>query len=110
MPKEVTGWDSETLHRKAPIYASAQLPWELKLCKLKLKTKIGKAKMHARDGEGGTMAWGPKSRKEGGDSAFLGVSKRYATALIIEFQNSSLVSEDNPAMAVLWLGDVPDEE
>ncbi|KAK1757995.1 hypothetical protein QBC47DRAFT_373526 [Echria macrotheca] len=107
LPKELTGWDYGTLEVKGPVRSVGTLPDELKGCKLKLKTKIGKAKMRAAEGEDGV--WVPKHRKDE-DGVFLGVIKRYATALVVEFRNSSVVSEHNPALAVLWLGEIPDEE
>lgn len=110
MPKELTGWDYGTLEVKAPVKAvSAGFPAELKGSKLKFKTKIGKAKMYSGDDEG---TWGlkKKSEEEEEEAVFVGVIKRYATSLIVEFRNSAFVSEDKAAFAVLWLGDIPDEE
>ncbi|KAK4153466.1 hypothetical protein C8A00DRAFT_15333 [Chaetomidium leptoderma] len=116
MPRALTGWDYGTLEVRAPVKAveGKQLPMGILQCKLKLKTKIGKAKMKACESGGGEEGgregmWGPK-REVDGDSVFLGVIKRYTTSLIVEFKNSSFGAEDNPALAVLWLGDVPDEE
>ncbi|KAK3364593.1 hypothetical protein B0T25DRAFT_530591 [Lasiosphaeria hispida] len=108
MPRELTGWDYGTLEVKAPIKVTERgIHEELKGCKLKLKTKIGKAKMYTREGEGGI--WAPKHRKDE-EGVFLGVIKRYATPLVIEFKKSSFMTEDNPALAVLWVGEFPDEE
>jgi hypothetical protein len=109
MPRELTGWEYGTLEVKAPIKAVGHcIPAEMMQCKLKLKTKIGKAKMKPAC-EGGDGVWGPKGKMDGG-SVFLGAIKRYATSLIVEFKNSSFVSEDTLALAVLWLGDIRDEE
>lgn len=109
MPRELTGWDYGTLEIKGPVRVVNQLPDGLDQCKLKMKTKIGKGKMYARDGEKGS--WWPKAMKSAdGESVFVGVIKRYASALVVEFRSPSLMSEDNPALAVLWLSDIPDEE
>lgn len=105
MPRELTGWDYGTLEVKAPVKGRVQE--ELRGSKLKFKTKIGKAKMYS-DEEKGT--WGLKKTKEEEEGVFVGVIKRYATSLIVEFRNSAFVSEDKAAFAVLWLGDIPDEE
>lgn len=105
MPQELTGWDYGTLEVKAPIKPLSQLPGELKGCKLKLRTKIGKAKMYSRQDEG--TVWKPKRDEE---SVFLGVTKRYAAAMVIHFRDSTFMSESSSALAVLWLGSIPDEE
>lgn len=105
MPRELTGWDYGTLEVKAPV--KGRVPEELRGAKLKFKTKIGKAKMYS-DEEKGT--WGLKKKKEEEEGVFVGVIKRYATSLLVEFRNSAFVSEDKAAFAVLWLGDIPDEE
>lgn len=109
MPRELIGWDYGTLEVKPPIRAVGGLPRDLLACKLRLKTKIGKAKMRASDGDGDDGVWVPKRRRDS-EGVFLGVIKRYATAMIVEFRSSSFASDDNPALAVLWLGDLPDEE
>jgi len=113
MPRELVGWDYGTLEIKAPIRAVGGLSRDLLGCKLRLKTKIGKAKMRASDGDGDGDGgiWVPKRQRDrDNEGVFLGVIKRYATAMIVEFRTSSLTSDDNPALAVLWLGDLPDEE
>ncbi|KAK3952708.1 hypothetical protein QBC32DRAFT_211965 [Pseudoneurospora amorphoporcata] len=95
-------------------------------CKLKLKTKIGKGKMNPLEGEEGT--WVPKRHHAGGHgkqvsqqkqpgagisegSIFLGVVKRYQSMLLLQFRDKhSLLPDSNPALAVLWLSSIPDEE
>ncbi|WPJ57157.1 hypothetical protein SMAC4_08500 [Sordaria macrospora] len=94
--------------------------------KLKLKTKIGKGKMNPLEGEDGI--WIPKRHHAGGhgkqvsqqkqpcngiseDSIFLGVVKRYQSMLLLQFKDKhSLMPDSNPALAVLWLSSIPDEE
>ncbi|KAK1830625.1 hypothetical protein QBC39DRAFT_308585 [Podospora conica] len=109
MPRELTGWDYGTLEVLAPVRAGAGLPAELKAAKLKFKTKIGKAKMYSGQGDDPEGTWGLKKSSEE-EGVFLGVIKRYATSLIVEFRTSAFGSEDKAAFAVLWLGDIPDEE
>ncbi|KAK4198124.1 hypothetical protein QBC40DRAFT_350468 [Triangularia verruculosa] len=109
MVKEIgTGWEYGTLEVKAPIKAAAGLDEGLKKKwnKVKLKTKVSKEKMHFSSG---IDAWRPKRRSK--ENVFLGVSNRYATSLVIEFRDTTKVmGEDAVALAVLWLGDIPDEE
>ncbi|KAK0748949.1 hypothetical protein B0T18DRAFT_322887 [Schizothecium vesticola] len=111
MPRELTGWDYGTLEVRAPVKAvgAGAFPAELKGAKLKFKTKIDKAKMYSGQGGEPEGTWGLKSKSEE-EGVFAGVIKRYATSLIVEFRNSAFVSEDKAAFAVLWLGDIPDEE
>ncbi|KAK4172841.1 hypothetical protein QBC36DRAFT_68578 [Triangularia setosa] len=109
MVKEIgTGWEYGTLEVKAPIKAAAGLDEGLKKKwnKVKIKTKIAKEKMHFSSE---IDAWRPK--RQGKESVFLGVSNRYATSLVVEFRDTTKVmGEDAVALAVLWLGDIPDEE
>ncbi|KAK4161313.1 hypothetical protein QBC43DRAFT_323828 [Cladorrhinum sp. PSN259] len=118
IPRELSGWDWGTLEIKSGITAS-QLPGELKECKLKMKTKIDKGKMYAADdGSEWARRKGRKEKeREGEDSGslFLAVRKRYTTSLVIQFKTKSsspaLSSEKKyPALAVLWFGDIPDDE
>ncbi|KAK0612493.1 hypothetical protein B0T17DRAFT_543812 [Bombardia bombarda] len=133
MDKELRGWDYGTLEVKGGVKASFILGVEdngLKQCKLKFKTKIGKAKMYPcsqgspydEQEEEGRVAhvWKPKERhhpdkradsnEQNTGSVFTGVTKRYATPLIVEFRDKSLMSDSTPAIAVLWLSAIPDEE
>ncbi|KAM7191830.1 hypothetical protein V8F33_008677 [Rhypophila sp. PSN 637] len=109
MPRELTGWEYGTLEVKGPVRAKGHLEDSLKQSKLKLTTKIGKGKMHPSSSSGQeTAEWVPK--KKGEDSIFLGVIKRHSSAMVVEFYHSSLISDSNPAIAVLWLSTIPDEE
>ncbi|CAP61303.1 uncharacterized protein PODANS_3_11030 [Podospora anserina S mat+] len=109
MVKEIgTGWEYGTLEVKAPIKPAGGLNQELmkKWNKIKIKTKIGKEKMHFSSE---IDAWRPKRQSK--ENVFVGVSNRYATSLVLEFKDTSKVmGEDAVALAVLWLGDIPDEE
>ncbi|KAK0726830.1 hypothetical protein B0T26DRAFT_737723 [Lasiosphaeria miniovina] len=112
MPRELMGWDYGTIEVKAPVkITSADFPEQLRQCKLKFKTKINKAKMHTVQDDGGSSgggAWRPKKQTEEG--VFLGVIKRYAAPLVIEFRHKSVLADGSPGLAVLWLGSIPDEE
>ncbi|KAM7200717.1 hypothetical protein V8F20_005219 [Naviculisporaceae sp. PSN 640] len=111
MPRELTGWDYGTLEVKGPVRAKGQLDESVNGSKLKLTTKIGKGKMHpSSHSSPGHEAgeWMPKKKGEG--SIFLAVIKRHASAMVMEFYHSSLISDSNPAIAVLWLSSIPDEE
>ncbi|KAK3984278.1 hypothetical protein QBC44DRAFT_337308 [Cladorrhinum sp. PSN332] len=118
IPRDLAGWDWGTLEVKSGVKAVAsRLPEELKGCKLKMKTKIDKGKMYpGDDGSGWSKRNGrrERERKDSG-SVFLAVRKRYTTSLVIQFKTKSsspAVSKEKkyPALAVLWLGDIPDEE
>lgn len=111
MPRELTGWDYGTLEVKGPVRAKSQLDGNLRGSKLKLTTNIGKGKMHPSSNHSSGQEvgeWMPK--KKGDDSIFLAVVKRHASSMVLEFYHSSLVSDSNPAIAVLWLSSIPDEE
>ncbi|KAK4465319.1 hypothetical protein QBC42DRAFT_218853 [Cladorrhinum samala] len=116
MPKELRGWDWGTLEVKSGVRAVGSLPDELKACKLKLKTKIGKGKMYpAEDGIQWRKRKGRERQGEDSESVYLGIRKRYANPLVLQFKTKSsspAVSKEKkyPALAVLWLGDIPDEE
>lgn len=107
MPRELTGWDYGTLEVKGPVQAKSQLDDHLRGSKLKLTTKIGKGKMHPSSQSSGGE-WMPKKKHKEG--IFLAVIKRHASSMVMEFYQSSLGTDSNPAIAVLWLSSIPDEE
>lgn len=137
MSKELRGWDMGTVEVKGGVTWVAGGVGDdsegrrgeldrLNGCKLKLKTKIGKGKMNPLEGEQGT--WVPKRHHAGGHggqvgqqkqphdgiaegSIFLGVVKRYQSMLLLQFKDKhSLMPDSNPALAVLWMSSIPDEE
>lgn len=102
-PRELLGWEFGTLEIQPSIKSSSDLPSHLISDRLKLRTNIGKAKMHAQSEKG---TWKPKN-----DSSLkLAVRRRYASCLIIEFRENSVLKDNTPAFCVLWLKDIPDEE
>ncbi|KAK3489587.1 uncharacterized protein B0T23DRAFT_363206 [Neurospora hispaniola] len=133
MTKELRGWDMGTVEVKGGVKwvgggagddtegRTGELE-RLSGCKLKLKTKIGKGKMDPLEGKKGV--WVPKRRHVGGHgqqrqpgdgisqgSIFLGVVKRYQSMLLLQYKDKhSLLPDSNPALAVLWLSCIPDEE
>ncbi|KAJ4400346.1 hypothetical protein N0V85_005780, partial [Neurospora sp. IMI 360204] len=137
MTRELRGWDMGTVEVKGGVKwvgggvgddtegRRGELE-RLNGCKLKLKTKIGKGKMNPLEGEEGV--WVPKRHHAGGHgqqmsqqkqpgdgvsegSIFLGVVKRYQSMLLLQFKDKhSLMPDSNPALAVLWLSSIPDEE
>lgn len=104
LPKELAGWDYGTVEIKVPLRLKSGLDDSLQSCRIKLQTKLGRVKLKANNGE-----WRPKKDTEHG-SVFLGITKRYATPLVVEFRKSSLGPDSSPAFGVFWLGDIPDEE
>ncbi|KAK5651666.1 hypothetical protein OQA88_11841 [Cercophora sp. LCS_1] len=84
--RELRGWDFGTAEVK-------RVSGEGLEGRVKVRAGIGKGKI--RVGE------------EDGDGVFLGVVKRYATSLVVTMKG---YKGEKEALAVLWLGDVPDEE
>jgi hypothetical protein len=105
LPKEISGWDFGTLEIKYPVkWKGSTAHGSLHDCRIKLHTKLGRVKMKPENGE-----WRPKHETDTG-SVFLGVTKRYASPLILEFRKSVLGPDHSPGFAVFWLSDIPDEE
>ncbi|KAH8903410.1 hypothetical protein BR93DRAFT_862105, partial [Coniochaeta sp. PMI_546] len=103
LPKELGGWDYGTVEVKVPLKLKQDND-SLNSCRIKLQSKLGRVKLKPENGE-----WRPKKPTEHG-SVFLGVTKRYATPLVLEFRKSSLGPDSSPAFGVFWLSDIPDEE
>ncbi|OIW26637.1 hypothetical protein CONLIGDRAFT_634886 [Coniochaeta ligniaria NRRL 30616] len=103
LPKELAGWDYGTVEVKVPLRMKRE-DGSLRSCRIKLQTKLGRVKLKPENGE-----WMPKKPTEHG-SVFLGVTKRYATPLVVEFRKSSLGPDSSPAFGVFWLCDIADEE
>jgi hypothetical protein len=112
LPREMLGWEYGTLDIK-PIIRAIDLPKDLQPLRLKVRTNLGRAKLHSRgrDGkvkehdEGGTM-W--KSRGE--RAIRLPVKARYASPLVIEFRQDATLRDHSPAFCVFWLRDIIDNE
>jgi hypothetical protein len=104
MPQNIRGWDYGTVEIRGEIKATNAMPDDLKDCRLKIRSNVGKVKMIPEDGK-----WVHKGKK-GPASGFLAIRKRYASALTIEFRKSKIGPDSTSAFAVLWLHDVVDEE
>ena len=105
LPMEIVGWDYGTVEVQAPIRVKGPVAETIKGNSIHLRTHITKAKMKAsQDGD----TWHPRRRNQ--NSVFLAVAKRYRTPLTFEFHQPSVTKQSTPAFAVLWLGDIPDEE
>lgn len=109
MPPNLMGWDYGTLEIRGAIKCGTTLPDKLLKSRIKVRTDLGKTKMYP-NGDG-SQAWtlSKRSNREG-DSAFLPVRKRYASALVLEFRESSIGPDKSPAFAVLWLQELVDEQ
>ncbi|KAK3337758.1 hypothetical protein B0T19DRAFT_455688 [Cercophora scortea] len=114
---ELRGWEYGTLEVKAPVRVNfvehGEGQGDLGGCVVKMKTSIGKAKMHFvnREGEGERerdMEWRPKRHPD--RSVFMAVTRRYASPMVVEFRQHSGVKASVVGLAVLWLADLPDEE
>lgn len=107
LPPNLLGWDYGTLEVRGAVRAKGQLPHKPLKSRLKLRTDLGKIKMYAGDSEG---VWALKKGTDGAGSGFLPVCKRYASALVVEFRESSFGPDRSPAFAVLWLSELVDEK
>ncbi|KAI0378225.1 hypothetical protein F5Y04DRAFT_165370 [Hypomontagnella monticulosa] len=104
LPPNLRGWDYGTVEIRGSIEAKGGLPKSLIDHRIKIRTNLGHAKMYPENGR-----WVSKGRKER-EAVFLPVRKRYASAMVIEFRESSLGPDKTAAFAVLWLHDLVDEE
>ena len=105
LPMEIVGWDYGTVEVQAPITVKGPVMETIKGNSIHLRTHITKGKMKASSDDD---TWHPKRRSQ--NSVFLAVAKRYRTPLTFEFHQPSVTKQSTPAFAVLWLGDIPDEE
>lgn len=101
VPKELLGWDLGTLEIKSPI-EPVNLLYDISSYRIKLRSSIAKVKMISGDGK-----WRYKGEKT---SDFIAFTKRYSSALIVEFRKSQIGTDSTSAFAVFWLKDIPDEE
>lgn len=111
LPRHLMGWDYGTLEIRGAIRPKrgTNLPDRLLKCRIKVRTDLGKTKMFPNTD--GSRAWTltKRSNREG-DSAFLSVHKRYASALVLEFRESSVGPDKSPAFAIFWPQELVDEE
>lgn len=109
LPRNLLGWDYGTLEIRGAIRtrSAGGLPDKLLKNRIKVRSDLGRAKVYSN----GDATWslGKRSNREG-DSAFLPVRRRYASALVLEFRESTLGPDKSPAFAVLWLQELADEE
>ncbi|KEQ75011.1 hypothetical protein M436DRAFT_42837 [Aureobasidium namibiae CBS 147.97] len=103
LPKELLGWDWGTLVVDPRITSGSNFPSDLQGCRIKIQTAISVAHMKAHKDEN---AWA--SRHNNG--VHLGVRRRYASCLIIQFRKDTALRDKTAAFAVLWLCDIPDNE
>ncbi|KAI9052191.1 hypothetical protein LZ554_003551 [Drepanopeziza brunnea f. sp. 'monogermtubi'] len=101
LPKELLGWDVGTLEINSPI-KPVNLPHDISSHRIKLRSSIAKVKMISTDGQ-----WRYKRDKT---SDFIAFTKRYASALVIEFRKSRVGTDSTAAFAIFWLYQIPDEE
>ncbi|KAI0814725.1 hypothetical protein GGR55DRAFT_632964 [Xylaria sp. FL0064] len=104
LPPRVRGWDYGTLQIKGPVKPKNGLDSGLTGHRIKIRTNTGRAKLYPSDG-----VWKGKGKKES-EETFLAVRKRYSSAMIIEFRQSTIGPDKTSAFAVLWLHELTDEE
>lgn len=104
LPRNWIGWEYGTLEIRGAIKAKSGLSEDMTKNRLKLRTNLSKAKFNS---SGNT--WVLKGKGET-NSAFLAVRKRYSSALVIEFRQTTIGPDKTPAFAVLWLQELVDEE
>ena len=102
-PRELLGWDYGTLEITKPIEAKGLAPGLEKL-RLKLRTTVSHCKMYMSGSDGPPTWTGKKDRP-----VRVGVKKRYASCLLLEFRKHRAGPDVTPAFAVLWLKDIPDD-
>lgn len=107
LPPTLLGWDYGTLEIRGAIRVRGSLPQKPTKSRLKIRSDLGRVKMYPNDDQGEWLLKGKDSRNQ---SAFLPVRKRYSSALVLEFRESTLGPDKSPAFAVLWLRDLVDEE
>ncbi|KAI4723049.1 hypothetical protein E4T48_00610 [Aureobasidium sp. EXF-10727] len=103
LPKELLGWDWGTLIVDPRITSGSNFPSDLQGCRIKIQTAITVGHMKAHKDE---HAWA--SRHNNG--IHLGVRRRYASCLVIQFRKDSSLRDKTAAFAVLWLCEIPDNE
>ena len=103
-PKELLGWDYGTLEITDPV-TSSDLAADLCDLRIKLRTAVTRGKMYPQSTDSGKR-WSSKHERP----IRLAVRKRYSSCLVIEFRKNRLGPDKTPAIAVLWLKDIPDEE
>ncbi|THX44604.1 hypothetical protein D6D10_00232 [Aureobasidium pullulans] len=103
LPKELLGWDWGTLVIDPRITSSTSFPSDLQSCRLKVQTAITVAHMKAHKDE---HAWAGRHN----NGIHLGVRRRYASCLIIQFRKDASLRDKTAAFAVLWLCEIPDNE
>ncbi|CAJ2510358.1 Uu.00g050610.m01.CDS01 [Anthostomella pinea] len=104
LPPNLRGWEYGTLEIRGSIKAKEGLPKSLTEHRIKVRTNMGRAKMYPEDGQ-----WSAKGKK-GPEDVFLPVRKRYSSAMVIEFRESTLGPDRTPAFAVLWFHHLVDEQ
>ncbi|KAH7032642.1 uncharacterized protein B0I36DRAFT_347821 [Microdochium trichocladiopsis] len=103
LPAPLMGWTYGTLEVVGSVKPKGGLPNNLTENRIKIRTNMARAKMAASDGE-----WKTKSRS--GENPFLPVRKRHASAMVVEFRESTIGPDKTTAFAVLWLHELADEE
>ncbi|KAG9531204.1 hypothetical protein KCU93_g2031, partial [Aureobasidium melanogenum] len=103
LPKELLGWDWGTLIVDPRITSGPNFPANLQGCRIKIQTAITVGHMRAHKDE---HSW--TSRHNNG--IHLGVRRRYASCLIIQFRKDTSLRDKTAAFAVLWLCDISDNE
>ena len=104
LPQHLRGWDYGTIEIKGAIRPKGHMDDSLKSDRIKIRTNLGKTKLHPHEG-----LW--HSRRRGKDeSMFLPVRSRYSSAMMIEFRKSVIGPDKSPAFGVLWLCELIDEE
>ncbi|CAL3969378.1 hypothetical protein PZA11_006061 [Diplocarpon coronariae] len=101
MPKELLGWDVGTLEIKSPVKPFG-LPQDISSHRIKLRSTIAKVKMTSESGQ-----WFHKGERK---SEFIAYTKRYASALVVEFCKSRVGTDSTAAFAIFWLKDLADDE
>ncbi|KAI1425255.1 hypothetical protein F5Y12DRAFT_385275 [Xylaria sp. FL1777] len=103
LPPHITGWDYGTLQIRGAVKPKGGLDNSLTSHRIKIRTNTGRVKLYPSDG-----VWERKGK--GSEELFMAVRKRYSSAMVVEFRQSTIGPDKTLAFAVLWLHELTDEE
>ncbi|KAF2973261.1 hypothetical protein GQX73_g282 [Xylaria multiplex] len=104
LPPQVKGWDYGTLQIRGPVKPKGDLDNGLTSHRIKIRTNTGRVKLYPDNG-----VWKGKGSR-GSEELFMAVRKRYSSAMVVEFRQSTIGPDKTSAFAVLWLHELTDEE
>ncbi|KAI0536149.1 hypothetical protein GGR58DRAFT_528591 [Xylaria digitata] len=101
---QISGWDYGTLQIRGPVKPKGGLDNSFTSHRIKIRTNAGRVKLYPDNG-----TWKGKGGR-GSEELFMAVRKRYSSAMVVEFCQSTIGPDKTSAFAVLWLHELADEE